>query len=130
MARLITVRLHGINQIQQFVRGAVAAKKEIGDALEDSSRDIAALARQLVRVGKTGRLKRSIRVKEVAPMIWQIVAGNRKAFYAHFIERGTRRSRAYPFLRPAFEAYRKKIKERVGRAAMAGFKTAKRKRGS
>ena len=61
-------------------------------------------------VDRTGELRKSIRVeqgRELAPRTgrfvtgWQIAAGGRRAFYATFIERGTRFIRARNFLRDA-----------------------------
>jgi HK97 gp10 family phage protein len=126
MAKVLTAKLHGVDQIRSFVSSTVLTKR-IGNALEETAKDISALARQIVQF-KTGKLKRSIRARQVAPMIWQVRAGNRKAFYAHFVERGTVRSRAYPFLRPAFDAYRAKVTSRIGKAVMAGLRAGSKKR--
>ena len=52
-----------------------------------------------------GSLKRTIRRVEKSGRAGNIrvYAGNYKVFYAHFIERGTRKMRARPFLNPSFE---------------------------
>lgn len=129
MARgLITAKLHGVKSLQAVSRAQqTTVTNALSKALERIARDIGALARALVQV-KTGRLKRSIRAREIEPKRWQVVAGNRKAFYGHFVERGTFRSRAYPFLRPAFDAYRDKIAERVKKAVLSGLKAGARTR--
>lgn len=129
MARLITAKLHGVDKLRGVLAGALPDKR-IGAALEETAKDISALARQLVHV-RQGVLRRSIRARAVRGsnrLIWQVVAGSRRAFYAHFVERGTRRSRAYPFLRPAFEAYRSKIMGRISKAVRAGLRAGTRKR--
>lgn len=129
---IITAKLHGVRQIQKMARNQnVTVTRSLEKAFERITRDIAALARALIQHNITGRLRRSTRARQIEPKRWQVVAGNRKAFYAHFVERGTYRTREKAFLRPAFEAYRDKINERIRKAVMAGLKQAAsgRKRG-
>lgn len=94
---------------------ALARHVQGGGALE-VAKIIRKSARTLVPV-KTGALKKSIRVRQVSQKIQikilgppvrvprsasQALAGNQAgAFHGHFVEYGTIRSRAQPFLEPA-----------------------------
>jgi len=53
---------------------------------------------------KTGRLKRSIKASKVSNNHWKVEANTD---YATYVELGTSRMRAQPFLRPALNALRK-----------------------
>lgn len=69
-----------------------------------------------------GALRRSITVSKVQPgriMTARISAGNDKVDYAKYVEFGTRRSRAQPFLRPALAQAREEFAADL-RAALSG----------
>lgn len=59
----------------------------------------------------TGALRDSIRTarKKDAKDIW-IIAGNKKVYYARFVEYGTVNSPAKPFMRPALKAAKARAK--------------------
>lgn len=122
----ISAKMHRVDRLRGVAKTSVPKMTpSLASELKDIARDIAALARQLVRKRK-GKLLRSIRVKEIEPTKWQVVAGNRTAFYAHFVEKGTSHSRRYPFLRPAFDAYRDEIRKRIAKSVMRGIRAASR----
>lgn len=99
--------------------------------LEKAAEVVADRARSLVPVGKdipqgegkwskreAGALKRTIRVvrlKGDPKLDVRVYAGNRTrgVFYAHFLEFGTIKMRAKPFLRPALNSTRGLIKGMV-----------------
>jgi HK97 gp10 family phage protein len=95
-----------------------AIEKKALDRLETAAEQVAERARVLVPVD-TGTLKNTIRVvrlKGDPKLNVRVYAGNRKrraeggAFYAHMIEYGTVKLKARPFLRPAFNAVKGRVK--------------------
>src|SRR5689334_22411662 len=50
---------------------------------------------------RTGQLRDSITYGRVAALLWAVYAGDSKAYYAPFLEYGTRKMAARPFMRPA-----------------------------
>lgn len=107
------------------VRGISAIVKNlelVGEAIESSAIDAqmkAALEveREAVLIVQvdTGRLKNSVDVQKVGDVVEVgsgVKAGTR-VNYAHFVEFGTSRSRAYPFMRPAVEKVRSKYPQIV-----------------
>jgi len=93
------------------------------DRLENAAKVVADAARSRVRVGtiartgkpngkewkdrQPGTLKKSIRVvrlKDDKRRNVRVYAGNYQAFYARFVEYGTAKTKAKPFLRPALNA--------------------------
>lgn len=98
------------------------------DRLEAAAEIVATKARQKVPVGtitrkviggkywterEPGSLKKSIRVvrkkDSKSRNVW-IMAGNKKVFYAKFVEFGTVKKGAQPFLRPALNSSKAEIK--------------------
>jgi len=61
---------------------------------------------------EAGALKRSIRVVRLygdPKMNVRIYAGNKEVFYARFVEYGTKKMAARPFLRPAVNAVKREL---------------------
>ena len=96
-------------------------EKRAMDRLEIAAGYVMRRARQNVPVD-SGRLRDSIRVvrlKGDPRLNVRVYAGNRKkreeggAFYAHMIEFGTVKMTAKPFLRPAFNECKGRIKDIV-----------------
>jgi len=97
--------------------------------LERAARVVAEDARRRVPVGKSrvakrggkdwtareaGALKASIRVVRLhgdSKRNVRIYAGSRKVFYARFVEYGTRKMKAKPYLRPALNASKGRIQD-------------------
>lgn len=78
------------------------------------------LARQLVPVD-TGALKASIRLEPEQPALQMTVkAGGATAPYAGYVERGTARSPAQPFLTPAVRAI--SVRKEVAKAIREAIK--------
>lgn len=112
----------------------VVAKEEIRKAIAQSARDIADLAEQLVPKD-TGKLAGSIgwtwgaapkgsmilsRVMAsgaASDMIATVYAGDDEAFYARWVEFGTKSQAAQPFFYVSYRALRKRIKSRMRSAA-------------
>lgn len=96
-------------------------EKTAMDRLETAAGYVMGRARQLVPVD-SGNLRESIRVVRLKGDQRQnvrVYAGNRKrrneggAFYAHMVEFGTVNMPAKPFLRPAFNECKNRIKDIV-----------------
>ena len=110
-----------------------SVKQEIRDALEQSAEEIVSLARDLVHVDE-GDLRDSIgwtygdirngsislgsvlASELTGDLTITVYAGNSKAFYARWVEFGTRKMKARPFFYPAYRALRRRVKGRVTRA--------------
>lgn len=93
------------------------------DRLVDAGEVVAVHARNKCPTGATGRLKKSIRVVRKRTKSGKsfsrkrnvrIYAGNKEAFYALWVELGTHRTVAQPFLRPAFYSSMSDIKSILG----------------
>jgi HK97 gp10 family phage protein len=97
----------------------VEVEKKAMDKLEQAGEIVAGIAKLLCPVD-TGKLKDTIRVvrlKGDPKQNIRVYAGNRikgGAFYAHMVEYGTVKMKAKPFLRPAFNSAKAKIKAMLG----------------
>ncbi len=93
-------KVEGLNEVLTFLSNM---DSEASFALDGSLGVLAAMierrAKQLVHV-KTGTLQRSIFSQRIKAGVY--VVGS-KVFYAGYVEYGTSRARAYPYLRPAWE---------------------------
>lgn len=90
-----------------------AARRKIELALDKAAADIEARAKTTVPVD-TGALKNSIQAGQTGrDLERQVEAGQG---YAAFVEFGTRRMAARPYLTPAFEAVRPAFERAVARA--------------
>ncbi len=99
------------------------------ERLEACGEVVARKARSLVPVGKSrpqyrngkewtereaGALKRSIRVVKLnnsQKRNIRVYAGSRKVYYARFVEMGTSKMAAKPYLRPAFNSSKAEMKQ-------------------
>lgn len=80
--------------------------------LNDAAEEIKFLAQELVPV-KTGLLRSSIHVERIDHLAVQVRAD---ADYAAYVEYGTSRAPAQPFMTPAIEAVRAGYQARIARA--------------
>lgn len=93
----------------------ITAKMQRGvlrDAFRAAARPVVASAKSKVSV-KTGALKRGItqRVSVKSGSGEALIGFNRKQFYGRFIELGTSKMSAKPFLRPALDESQSKIED-------------------
>lgn len=114
--------------VARMGRIPVKVKKRINAANEKSAEDLAAMMVRLAPRDR-GDLERSIRYYEVtgdagAGVIWRVVAGDEKGFYARFVEFGTPNTPAHPFFFAAYRAMRRLIRNRQLRAFRQGLKDA------
>ena len=87
-----------------------AATKRAQLVLQKSARDIEARAKAVVPVD-TGALKNSIQARSVAALTWEVAVGQS---YAVYVEFGTHRMPARPYLTPAFEVVRPAFEVAMG----------------
>ena len=113
MAR-VRVRVIGEERILARLRDMIEAMRKGGD---EGSREVAEFikdrAQQLVPVD-TGRLRDSIRVNELGPRSYSVGPGD-EVEYAEYVEFGTSRMAAQPYMRPAAELARQEFPRRVAR---------------
>jgi len=113
----------GIEEFQQAMRNFDSGiQKHVHRLLASWAADVKASARQLVPV-RTGHLRQSI-YAEVREWVVRIGA---EATYAMFVEFGTRRMQARPYLYPAIQMYLPQLEEIIRDSieqakAEAGFK--------
>jgi HK97 gp10 family phage protein len=123
MALEIKCDVKGIEEFQQAMRNFDSGiQKHVHRLLASWAADVEASARQLVPV-RTGHLRQSI-YAEVREWVVRIGA---EATYAMFVEFGTRRMQARPYLYPAIQMYLPQLEEIIRDSieqakAEAGFK--------
>jgi len=119
----ITCDVKGIERFQEAMRRFDSAvQKHVHRQLASWAAEVKALAKQLVPV-RTGHLRSSIYAK-ISEWVAEIGA---EATYALFVELGTRRMQARPYLYPAIKQYLPKLEATIREAieaakAEAGFK--------
>lgn len=70
---------------------------------------------------RSGKLKRSIKARRSEKNEFGAVAGSDE-FYSRFVEFGTQKTTAQPFLFPAFKANRKRVMDNVRRSVKTALK--------
>jgi len=119
----ITCDVKGVEKFQEAMKQFdFAVQKHVHRLLASWAADVKALAKQLVPV-RTGHLRSSIYSK-ISEWVAQIGA---EATYALFVELGTRRMQARPYLYPAIREYLPQLEQIIREAietakAEAGFK--------
>lgn len=104
MARPVA-RVEGKDRLIRRIRSIAAGMKRGGDSgASESAERIKDRARALAPVD-TGKLRDSIKVEKVATGKYEVGPGD-EVDYALFVELGTSRTRAQPYMRPAIEAER------------------------
>lgn len=106
--KMIKVLLTGADDLRNFLAKAPEAIQKSADETCGLIADMtAARAQQIVPV-RTGTLQRSITVTKEGLMVYSVGS---IIFYAPFVEFGTSRMRAQPFLRPALAENELKLTE-------------------
>jgi HK97 gp10 family phage protein len=114
-APALTIEIQGLRQLDQALRNMAwpAARRALRRGMRAGANEVRDEARARAPV-RTRKLKRSIRTRERSEADGQLrfaVEVPRKAFYGLFLEYGTVKMPARPFLRPAAEA---KFEQAVG----------------
>jgi len=115
-------RISGLREIEQALRRIARATPEAvqREALHDAGEIVAERARSLVPV-RSGNLRDSIAVADEGQSgvlsqggVEVFVGPQADGFYGHFVEFGTVNMAAEPFMRPAFDATRDEVMDRLG----------------
>ncbi len=100
--KMISVTVSGGEKFVSFLRLAPQIIRNSADETCGVVAEmIAVRAKQIVPV-RTGTLQRSIMTWHLAPMVWAVAT---RVYYGIFVEYGTSRMQAHPFLRPALAEY-------------------------
>lgn len=138
----MATRIQGVDRLKRKLRALPnAAREEIAKAMEQSANEIVSLMKSLVPVD-TGDAQMSISWtwgdapkgsmvlgqvrqggKGAGNLVITIFAGGGEAFYARFLEFGTKNMPARPFFYSAWRALRRRVR---GRTTRAINKSAKR----
>lgn len=131
---MIEAKTQGFDRLRQRLRAMPAPVKEaIGGALEKNADELVAMQTRLAPVDD-GILRDSIEanpasgagrtgVKAEFGLAIHVTAGGGDAFYARWVEFGTRSGKpARPFFFPAYRALRRRMKSRVSRAQNRAIK--------
>ena len=103
----ITCDVKGVEEFQEALRNFDSAmQRQVHRQLASWAADVKALARELVPV-RTGHLRSSIYAK-INEWVAQIGA---EATYALFVELGTRRMQARPYLYPAIQQHLPRLEQ-------------------
>jgi len=112
----ILLRTSGIKGTEKFFsRAEHEIKNETKGRLKKAAALLANRARKKTH-SKRVRKAISFDVEVKSPTNWKATIGpdSKKAFFAHFLEFGTRHSRAFPFMKPALDDTEDEIVEIVG----------------
>lgn len=105
------VAMEGLKELQVKLAELADASQAEKDALTESGEHLRSRIQENVPV-RSGKLKVSIAAGEVLDKKIQIGPSQQgPSFRAHFIEFGTSKMRAQPFMRPTFEREKKTIEK-------------------
>ncbi len=102
----------------KLIAAAQLMAQGIQDGLEAAGADMEATAKQIVPV-RTGFLRSTI-YHQVDPVALSLEVGA-DADYAFFVEMGTRRMAAEPYIRPAFDAHQDQLLQALTLGIMSAF---------
>lgn len=113
MAR-VTVRVVGRERLIKRLKSVLLDTRDgVREEAEEAANRIQRRAKEFVPVD-TGRLRDSIRVTQTGKASFNVGPGD-EVEYAEYVEFGTSRSPAQPYMRPALEAERREFPAAVRR---------------
>lgn len=117
-------KVEGLARLKaRFAKLPAKIKVEVRRSLEQSADELVAFQRRLVPVDD-GDLRDSIQKRDGRhDLSVEVVAGNRKAFYAAMVEFGTVNAPAQPYFFPPYRTLRKRIRARTSRAIRKAVKS-------
>lgn len=93
---------------------AAELRPRVSAAIKEGAEEIAEEARERVPVSDTApHLRDRISVRRSGPAQYEVVAGDGELFYGHFLEHGTEKMEAQPFLEPAADAHESEVTDAV-----------------
>jgi HK97 gp10 family phage protein len=107
---VITIKLE--TKFNRLPELPAATRRRISQVVRKVASDVEARAKQIVPVD-TGATKNSIRAQTVNELTSEVVVGTH---YAAYLEFGTHKMPARPYLRPAVEAVRPAFEAAIGQA--------------
>lgn len=114
----LKMRWKGLDRLKEVLdRAPHGLRKEMHEKSERAAREIVELAKQFAPV-RTGRLRNSIRYRIAGFMSWIIEAS---VYYAGFVEFGTSKMAARPFMRPAIYIVSPKARREIGKQIFEYF---------
>jgi len=120
----MTVTIQNLPALQRDFANLTAKMQRgvLRDALRAAARPVVASAKSKVPV-RTGKLQRGIqqRVSVRSGSAEAIIGFDRKQFYGRFIELGTSKMSAKPFLRPALDESQNQIEQAFAAAVERGI---------
>jgi HK97 gp10 family phage protein len=104
--------MEGYDKVQRFLNLFPSDVKKTGDNICGVAvAMVEADAKRIVPV-RTGTLQRSIHSRQLEPMRWWVGS---EVHYAGYVEFGTSRMRARPYLRPAWANVEPRLKDAIAR---------------
>lgn len=124
--------ISGLTEVERALRllAPKVARKVIRQALRKALKPVLAEVRRLAPVGETGQLKVKIKLRagkgrRRGQIVLEIRVGEGdfvgKTFYAAFVEFGTSKMDAKPYMRPAFDAKKAEARAIATREIRAGI---------
>lgn len=126
---MANIELKGIQEIVDKLQaiGANVSKLE-NQALKNAAEPVLEDAKTNVPV-KTGKLKKGLMISNISKKdgIKRIMVGldrgdNSEIFYGKFVEFGTSKRAAHPFLQPAYEKNKEIIKDKISETLRTGLR--------
>ena len=108
----VDVKIEGLDELRHRLKSFANPEPIIKVALEQSGEHLRSAIQAITPVGATGNLQEAIVKGEVID--GKILIGPSQkgpAFRAHFVEFGTSKMSAKPFMRPAFEQQKSKVEQ-------------------
>lgn len=131
---------NGLQRVEKRMKAVVQASRNAAKkAMEKSADEIITLMKSIVRVDEgdlrdsigwtwgsapKGSMKIATVKSSDSDLIITIFAGNSEAYYAHWIEFGTRKTAAQPFFFVSYRANRNRAKSRITREVRKAAKEA------
>ena len=119
----LQIDLEGVNEMRSLMDDAPGMlQAKVHDVMTDWAEEAVQFAQSIVPVS-TGRLQESIHYEEEADMSLKLVAdaqAENGEYYGWFVEFGTSRMPAQPFLRPAVEMTQSILMDKLTSIALEG----------
>ncbi|MGL5460715.1 MAG: HK97-gp10 family putative phage morphogenesis protein [Cetobacterium sp.] len=106
----VQVRVTNLNEVQGKIKGlSMKLKSEVEELITFYGLETQKLIRKKLtdnKSVKSGRLRRSININKIGRFECRV---GTNVFYAPYVEYGTRRARAKPYIKPVFEDVEKRF---------------------
>ena len=103
----MSVTIEGFERVERFLNLFPSEIKQSADNICGVAASMVQVEAQRNVPVRTGRLQRSIQVIQLAFMKWKVGSD---LYYAGFVEFGTSRMQAHPYMRPAWASVEPRVK--------------------